>query len=501
MMKKQAILVVIDGLGLRQESQGNGFKLANTPMFDKMFREYPNSIIRASGQAVGLPAGQMGNSEVGHLNIGAGQIVYTGLSLINKELSDGLFIKNKTFQKAFEAVKKSNSTLHIMGLLSPGGVHSLEAHLFELIKVAHLSGVQKLSVHVFGDGRDVKPRSIKPSIEKLQNILNQYPGYKIGSICGRFYAMDRDQIFERNQKAYDMLLHKSGHQFSDALQYVEQQYESNISDEFFEPAYNPSSNAIADNDAIIFYNFRPDRARQLSHFFRPSEIYQYQNTHPVKIPVYVSMMKYENINTEIAFSEMEINNPIGKVAQTNGLSQLRVAETQKYAHVTYFMDGGIDIEYKNSKRILVDSIKAESFATVPHMSAKEITDQVIANAANFDLTILNYANPDMVGHTGDLQATIKAVEFLDTQIARLVDFANKEKITVFITADHGNAEETEDENHKPATKHTSNPVMLITNNKNLKLSDGILANIAPTVLDFLGVPIPANMNQKSLLIK
>lgn len=297
-------------------------------------------------------------------------------------------------------------------------MHSLEAHLFGVLKAAYEHGLKKVSVHVFGDGRDVAPASIKESIVKLQAICDQY-GYKIASVAGRFYAMDRDQIFERNQKAYDNLLGKSNNTFTSALDYVESQYQKQITDEFFEPAFDKSANMIKDHDSIIFFNFRPDRARQLTHFFRPSKIYDYKNSAPVKIEKFVSMMKYENMDTIIAFDEMKITQPIGYVMEQANKKQLRVAETQKYAHVTYFMDGGIDISYKNSKRIMVDSIKAEFFADVPHMSAKGITDEVIKNAKDFDLTILNYANPDMVGHTGDLKATIEAVTFLDSQIKRL----------------------------------------------------------------------------------
>ncbi|PAK21404.1 phosphoglycerate mutase (2,3-diphosphoglycerate-independent) [Mycoplasmopsis agassizii] len=499
-MNKKVILVVIDGLGIRAESQGNGFKLANTPTFDHLFKDYPNVLIDASGEAVGLPRGQMGNSEVGHLNIGAGQIVYTGLSLINKSLQDNLFLKNEAFLETFNSVKEKDSTLHLMGLLSPGGVHSLEAHLFGVLNAAYEYGLKKVSVHVFGDGRDVAPASIKESIVKLQAICDQY-GYKIASVAGRFYAMDRDQIFERNQKAYDNLLGKSNNTFTNALDYVESQYQKQITDEFFEPAFDKSANMIKDHDSIIFFNFRPDRARQLTHFFRPSKIYDYKNNAPVKIEKFVSMMKYENMDTIIAFDEMKITQPIGYVMEQANKKQLRVAETQKYAHVTYFMDGGIDISYKNSKRIMVDSIKAESFADVPHMSAKGITDEVIKNAKVFDLTILNYANPDMVGHTGDLKATIEAVTFLDSQIKRLWDFALENNITVFITADHGNAEITEDENGNPSTKHTDSPVMLITSDKSLKLKPGKLANISPTILDYLDIKKSSEMNEESLIIK
>ncbi|TDV22851.1 phosphoglycerate mutase [Mycoplasmopsis mustelae] len=500
---KKVILIVIDGLGIREETQGNGFALADTPTFDKLFAEYPNSLIQASGEYVGLPQGQMGNSEVGHLNIGAGTIVYTGLSLIKNALKNGTFKVAPAFQQAFTDVQKNNSTLHLMGLLSPGGVHSLEDHLFELLDAAYENGLKKVSVHVFGDGRDVAPRSIKTSMQKLQNICKKY-NYHIASVAGRFYAMDRDKMFDRIEKSYQALLGNCQHSFTDAVSYVESQYHQNISDEFFVPAINSTlskESFIKNGDSIIFFNFRPDRARQLSHLFVGSNLYENQPIVPVKINKFVSMMKYEGIKTEVAFDEMQISMPIGRVLELANKSQLRLAETQKYAHVTYFMDGGNDIEFKNSKRIMIDSLKVESYADAPEMSARGITDALLENALNYDVTIMNFANPDMVGHTGNLKSTIKAVSFLDTQIKRIIDWSTKNNITVFITADHGNAEITEDEKGNPATKHTSSPVMLICSDKSVKLKNGCLANIAPTILDYINVAKPKEMDADSLLIK
>ncbi|MDJ1647642.1 2,3-bisphosphoglycerate-independent phosphoglycerate mutase [Mycoplasma phocimorsus] len=500
-MNKSTVLIVIDGLGLREERQGNAFKLANTPVFDKLFKEYPNSIIQASGEYVGLPEGQMGNSEVGHLNIGAGTVVYTGLSLIKDALNKNKFKSNEKFLKAFEDVKKNDSTLHIMGLLSSGGVHSLEDHLWELLDSAYEHGVKKLSVHVFGDGRDVKPQSILPSLKKLYSKCNEY-GYVIASIGGRFYSMDRDTMFNRNEAMYKAMLGIEGNKFHCPFKYVEEQYEQGIFDEFFVPAMNENTDQFIKNgDSVIFFNFRPDRARQLTHMLIGSELYNYQPSTLVKINVFVSMMKYEGINCDIAFDEMAVPMPIGRVIELKGKTQLRIAETQKYAHVTYFMDGGNDIEFKNSKRIMVDSLKVDSYADAPQMSAKEITDKLLEFGTSYDLTIMNYANPDMVGHTGNLSAAIKAVEFLDTQIGRVWEWAQKNNVAVFITADHGNAEITEDENNKPATKHTSSPVMLICNDKNVKLKDGKLANIAPTVLDYMNIKKSVEMDEESLLIK
>ncbi len=499
-MKKPIVLTIIDGLGIRKEKQGNAFALAKTPTFDEFFKNYPHSVIQASGEFVGLPLGQMGNSEVGHLNIGAGEIVYTGLSLIGKAIEENRYKTNAKFIEAFNDVIKNGSTLHLMGLLSNGGVHSLEEHLFLLIDAAYEYGVKNLSVHVFGDGRDVSPKCIITSLEKLENQLKKY-NYILSSISGRFYAMDRDQMFDRNDKAYNAIIGVSNNVFESSIEYVESQYKENITDEFLVPAINKNGDSIKDGDSIIFFNFRPDRARQLSHLFIGSKLYTAKPTKEIKINKFVSMMKYEGINSIIAYAEMEVKNTLGKVLSENGLTQLRIAETQKYAHVTFFMDGGLDIVYPNSKRIMIDSLKINSYADAPEMSAEKITDKLLEIIGDFDVIIMNYANPDMVGHTGNLKAAIKAVEVLDKQLGRIK--TNIETIggIQFITSDHGNAEITEDGDGNPATKHTSSPVMLITTDKSLKLKDGKLANITPTILDYLNIPKPTSMNEESLIIK
>ncbi|VEU55992.1 2,3-bisphosphoglycerate-independent phosphoglycerate mutase [Metamycoplasma orale] len=502
-MKKKIILTIIDGLGIRKETQGNAYALAKHPTFDYLFSNCPHSILEASGKYVGLPEGQIGNSEVGHLNIGAGRIVYTGLSLINKQIEDKTFFKNEVLKKVMLDCKAKNTVLHLMGMLSNGGVHSHEEHLFALIEMAHELKLTKVSVHIFGDGRDVKPQSILPSIEKLESLVKKY-GYTISSIAGRFYAMDRDQIFERNEQAFLCLLGKSKNKFDDLKKYVQDQYDQQIYDEFIIPAQNKNGLFVKDNDSIIFFNFRPDRARQLSHLFIGSnDLYSYQSSNKVKINQFVSFMNYEKIPSLVAFKEMEIINPIGKVLEQNNLKQLRLAETQKYAHVTFFMDGGKEENYKGQKRILVDSIKAASFADCPQMSAKEITDELLSNIKDFDFVIMNYANPDMVGHTGNLKATIQAIEFLDKQFKRILDYVskNKDSINWFITADHGNAEIVEDQNGKPVTKHTTSPVMLISYDNSIKLQNGILADVAPTVLDYANIKKPKEMTGKSLIIK
>ncbi|UWD34416.1 2,3-bisphosphoglycerate-independent phosphoglycerate mutase [Mesomycoplasma molare] len=503
-MKKPVILTVIDGLGLREEVQGNAFTQAKTPVFDEYFKNYPFSIIQASENYVGLPKGQMGNSEVGHLNIGAGFVVYTGLSLINKSLEEGTFRKNDKFIKAFENSKKTGTTLQIMGLLSPGGVHSLENHLFELLEAANEYGVERVSVHVFGDGRDVAPQSILASLEKLEGILSKYPNYNVASISGRFYSMDRDKNFDRVEKAYESILGFSENKFNNSIDYVKEQYNQGIFDEFLVPAVNEnleSGDFLRNKQSVIFFNFRPDRARQLSHLILKTDLYDFVPKKKVHVHEFVSMMKYEGIKTKIAFEETEVTEPIGKVIEKAGLKQLRLAETQKYAHVTFFMDGGNDVEYKNSERIMVPSLKVESYADAPEMSAKEITDELLKRAKEFDVVIMNFANPDMVGHTGNLKSAIKAVEVLDEQLGRIKKWVEENDAVQFITADHGNAEITEDKEGNPATKHTSQPVMFITTDKTLKLKNGKLANIAPTILDYLKIEKPKSMNEESLIEK
>ncbi|MBG0731069.1 2,3-bisphosphoglycerate-independent phosphoglycerate mutase [Mycoplasma sp. 'Moose RK'] len=503
-MSKKVILIIIDGLGIRQESQGNGFLLAKTPVFDMLFKNFPNSLISASGEDVGLPQGQMGNSEVGHLHIGAGFVIHTGISIINNALKNGAFFENEKFIAVFEHSLKTGFPVQIMGLFSPGGVHSHQDHLFALIDFASKFGVKKLNIHLFGDGRDVSPQSIKPWIGELLAKIKDFPDYKIASISGRFYSMDRDKMFERIEKGFDALRGNAKNSFKNVLDYVESQYQKGIFDEFFEPAISSEiaqRDFLNDNHPVIFFNFRPDRARQLSHFILKTNLYSEMPKNPVKIDVFVSMMKYEGINCDVAFEEVKVDEPLGKVVAEAGLKQLRLAETQKYAHVTFFFDGGVELDLQNSDRILVDSLKVESYADFPEMSAAKITDKLIQVGRNYDLIVVNFANPDMVGHTGNLAATIKAVETLDTQIGRIFSWAKENNFHLFITADHGNAELTEDENGNPSTKHTSFPVMLITTDKDLKLKNGTLANIAPTILDYFGIKKSPKMDQDSLLIK
>ena len=499
-MKKPVVLTIIDGLGLNEIKKGNAWAQANTPTLDDLMKNYPNSKLAASGPKVGLPEGQIGNSEVGHLNIGAGQIVYTGLSLIRNAIDNDLFDENIAFNKSINHAKKNNSTIHVMGLLSPGGVHSLEEHLFEILKTLNKKGVKDVTVHAFTDGRDVAPRSCKPSFQKLTKVLNEY-GYKLGSIAGRLYAMDRDAMFNKTEISYDALRGVSKNKFNDPLKYVDDEYAKDHKDEFIDVAINedPSVKFLKDNDSVIFFNFRPDRARQLAHLIVGSKLYKESPKTPVKNIQMTIMMKYEGIKADVAFESMEVKNTIGSTLSKAGLKQLRIAETQKYAHVTFFMDGGEVIEYPGAKQILVESPKVDDFSTIPEMSAKGITDKLIAVLKDYDVVIMNYANPDMVGHTGSLEAAIEAVEFIDKEIKRLKEAVDGIGGVMFITADHGNAELMIDEKGNVITKHTVNDVPFISTDKSIKLTDGALGNISPTILEYLELDIPSSMDHKSLI--
>lgn len=506
-MKKPIVLTIIDGLGISRKEEGNAYALAKKPCLETLFKSFPYMEIEAAGEAVGLPHGQMGNSEVGHLNIGAGKVVYTGLSLITQAIRDGSFYENHAFLNSIKHAQDNNGTVHVMGLLSQGGVHSIQNHLFHILDLLNQKGVKNVMVHIFGDGRDVAPKSIEADIKKLYEYTSKYD-YKIASICGRIFAMDRDEKFDKTEEAFQMLLGNASNSFNgyrDLHAYVQGQYSKNITDEFIQCAINKEEGVkfLKDNDSVIFFNFRPDRARQLSHLLVGSELYGYLSSSKLKNIHLTTMMKYEGITKcEVAFDSMIISNPLGKVVANAGLKQLRIAETQKYAHVTFFMDGGNDIELKNADRILIPSLKNDNFAEVPQMSAKEITDALIEKLGDYDLVIMNYANPDMVGHTGDLKAAIKAVEFLDQQITRLYSEVTKLGGTLVITADHGNCEIMLDEKGEPATKHTSSLVPLCITKKGLQLfPHGSLANIAPTILDLLGLVKPKEMDKDSLIFK
>ena len=501
-MKKPVVLTIIDGLGLREESQGNAYKQANTPFIDNLLAKYPNSVLKAAGKEVGLPAGQIGNSEVGHLNIGAGQIVYTGLELVQKALDDGSFKDNEAFLESIKFAKENDGAVQLVGLLSAGGVHSQESHVFALLDALHGHGVKKVTLHAFTDGRDVAPRSVKSSLEKLMPVLEKY-GYTLGSIGGRLYGMDRDQNFDKTEIAYESMQGRATKTFDDIFAYIDSQYnEANNNDEFIDVAVNANkeTNFYKENDSVIFFNFRPDRAQQLAHLIIGSDKYKVSPKNQIKNTQLTTMMKYEGIDKAlVAFDSQIIPDTLGSTVSKANLKQLRIAETQKYAHVTFFMDGGVDVQLPGADRELVDSVKVDDFSEAPEMSARGITERLLKVIDKYDLVIMNYANPDMVGHTGVMSATIKAVEIIDEEIKKVYDKVNELGGTMFITADHGNCEISEDENGNPSTKHTTSDVFLIATDENVKLADGSLANVAPTILDYMNVEIPSTMTHKSLI--
>lgn len=498
--KKPIVLTILDGFGERDSEHGNAIKNASMPCYDSLIKMYPHTYLDASGSSVGLPERQIGNSEVGHLNIGAGRIVYTGLSLINKDIQDKVFDTNQVIINAIHHSIKNKSKFHIMGLFSNGGVHSNMQHIFKLIEIANTYNVIPV-IHLFGDGRDVAPQTIKSDINKLFELLNTVKG-KIGTIAGRFYAMDRDKRFDRTELAYNTLIGKNNNFYTNVVDYIDDQYNQKKYDEFLDPAtLNDESVFIGDNDSIIFANFRPDRARQLSHMFIGSTLYDYKPKYKLKNLYFATMMNYEGINASgILYPKVIPKNTIGHVLEEHNLKQLRIAETEKYAHVTFFMDGGEEINLKNTDKILIPSPSVTTYDLAPNMSCVEITDKLLEVIDKYDVIILNYANPDMIGHTGNYQKTIQSLECLDKQLLRLYEKVGELGGTMFITADHGNAEEMFDDNNNPITKHTTNKVPLIVTDNKIQLMDkGNLSNIAPTILDYIDIDKPKEMVSKSLI--
>lgn len=512
MMKdKVTMLMILDGFGDNKNKDGNAVKLANTPNIDKLMKKYPNTDIYTSGLHVGLPEGQMGNSEVGHTNIGAGRIVYQELTRITKSIEDGDFFSNPEFIAAIENCKKNNSKLHILGLVSDGGVHSHIRHLYGLLEMAKRRDFEDVYVHCFLDGRDTPPASAENYVAELQEKMKEKGIGKIATLSGRFYSMDRDKRWQRVQKCYDALVNGEGIKAGDSIKAIEDSYQKEVFDEFVEPTVICNGNdpvaKIEDNDSVIFFNFRPDRAREITRALVDPEFNEFE-TKKMNL-YYVCFTSYDETmpNVHIAFEKERLNNTFGEVVANHKLTQLRIAETEKYAHVTFFFNGGEEKQYPGEDRILVPSPKVETYDMKPEMSAYEVTDKVCEALENdkYDVVILNYANTDMVGHTGSLQAAIKAVETVDECLGRVVKIIEEKRGNLIITADHGNAEQMIDyKTGEPHTAHTTNPVpiILITDNKNYKLKEnGKLADLAPTMLDLMGIEKPEEMTGESLLIK
>ena len=508
MSKKLTMLMILDGFGINNRKDGNAIELAHTPVIDKLFKINPNTTIKTSGLDVGLPEGQMGNSEVGHTNIGAGRIVYQELTRITKSIEDGDFFINPELIAAIDNCKKNHSKLHIMGLLSDGGVHSHIRHLYAILELAKRKDFEDVYVHCFLDGRDTPPASGENFITELEKKMAEKGVGKIASISGRFYAMDRDKRWERVQKAYDALVNGVGEKATSATKAIEDSYQKEIFDEFVLPTLICNGDepiaTIKPNDSVIFFNYRPDRAREITRSLVDKEFTGFERTY---FPLYyVCFTNYDETieNVHIVFKKDEIKNTFGEIVANKGLTQLRIAETEKYAHVTFFFNGGEEKQYKGEDRILVPSPKVETYDLKPEMSAVEVTDKVVEAIENqkYDTIILNYANPDMVGHTGNLEAAIKAIETVDTCVGRVVEALEKVQGVALITADHGNSEQMIDyTTGEPHTAHTTNVVPLILVGKQLALKPGRLADLAPTMLDIMGIEKPEEMTGESLIEK
>ncbi len=504
-MKKPVALIIMDGLGLADAGAGNAVSLAKTPNLDRLMKKYPTKTLQASGLAVGLPEGQMGNSEVGHMNLGGGRIVYQSLTRIHKSIEDGDFFTNEAYQAAFKHVNKHHSSLHVMGLLSDGGVHSHIDHFKAMIDAAKKADVDTVYVHAYLDGRDVPPQSALTYIKELQAHMKSINEGTIASVHGRYYAMDRDKNYTRTQLAYDILTEAKGLQAESAVRGVEASYEAGVVDEFVKPFSVDRAGVIKDDDAIIFMNFRPDRAIQLSKALTNPSTTEITNPKTFKNLHFVSTMHYhEDVKGSIAYGLQTLDDMFGEVLSKAGKKQLRIAETEKYAHVTFFFDGGEDKEIEGSTRILVPSPKVATYDMKPEMSAYEVTDKVMdeLDKNRHDAIVLNYANCDMVGHTGVISAAVKAVEVTDECVGKVVDKIIDMGGVAIITADHGNAEKMLDPEGGIHTAHTSSLVPITITDDAIDIRDeGKLGDIAPTMLAYLEVSQPAAMTGKSLLIK
>jgi 2,3-bisphosphoglycerate-independent phosphoglycerate mutase len=503
-MKKPVCLIIMDGVAIGKTTPGNAYATAKKPHLDVLFDEFPNTLIEASGEAVGLPEGQMGNSEVGHLNIGAGRIVYQSLTRINVAIKDGSFAKNPAFLQGFDHVKQNRSKLHVFGLLSDGGVHSHIEHIKALFQIAKDNGVARAYFHAFLDGRDVPPKSAVTYIQDLERHFETIQFGSIASVHGRYYAMDRDKNWGRIQMSYDLMSFGVGKKAPSAAEGVLKSYEEGVVDEFVVPFLVDERGLIETNDAILFANFRPDRAIEIGTAYSNPEAAGCATANGPKNICFVSMMKYaESVKGPLAFELQSLNNLFGDYLSAKGLTQLRIAETEKYAHVTFFFDGGVDKQIPGATRVLIPSPKVATYDTKPEMSAYQITDAVIEalDGGTYDVVVLNYANGDMVGHTGVIPAAIKAVETVDECVGRVVDKVLDMGGVALITSDHGNCEKMIDTDGSPFTAHTTNPVPLIVTRKDLTLrKGGTLGDLAPTMLELLGLPQPAEMTGRSMIL-
>ncbi|MEE2953822.1 MAG: 2,3-bisphosphoglycerate-independent phosphoglycerate mutase [Bacteroidota bacterium] len=505
MQGKKTVLLILDGWGHGDQREGNAIHYAKTPFIDSLYHKYPHSELLTSGQNVGLPEGQMGNSEVGHLNIGAGRIVYQDLEKINNACIDGSIAKNKNLQKAFHYSRNNNKPLHLIGLVSDGGVHSHQDHLYKLCKLAQQNNVKEVFIHAFTDGRDTDPKKGKEFITKLESNLH---GAKIASVCGRYYAMDRDKRWERIAVAYNLLTNGIGEKSKNILEAIQNSYDNGITDEFIKPIIKVNENnipitKIQDQDAVICFNFRTDRCRQITNVLTQENISEYSMK---RINLnYTTMTNYDNKykNVNVIFKKENLKNTLGEVLSSNHRSQIRIAETEKYPHVTFFFSGGQEEKFKLENRFMVPSPRVTTYDLEPEMSAYTVTATIISELkkGDADFVCLNFANADMVGHTGDYDAIVRAVQTVDICTKKVVHCGLKHDYAFIIISDHGNAELTINNDGTPHTAHTINPVpCFVLNADSTQLKNGILADIAPTILDIMGIKKPEEMTGKSLII-
>ncbi|MDE5996487.1 MAG: 2,3-bisphosphoglycerate-independent phosphoglycerate mutase, partial [Eubacterium sp.] len=502
------VLCIMDGFGKNESDYGNAISMAKTPNLDQLMAECPMTYIGASGMDVGLPDGQMGNSEVGHTNMGAGRVVYQPLTRITKAFADGEAYENPALYSAMENAK--DKALHLIGLVSPGGVHSHTEHLYGLLEMAKKNGVENVYVHALLDGRDVPPSSAVDYLEELEAKMKEIGVGKIASVMGRFYAMDRDNIWDRVEKAYAAIVYGEGIQADDAVEAVKASYETidedgkHLTDEFVMPTVISGAGRVQANDSVIFFNFRPDRAREITRTFVDADFTGFERKNGFFPLNYVCMTQYdaEMPNVEVAFGPEALTNTLGEYLSAQGKTQLRIAETQKYAHVTFFFNGGEEKQYEGEDRILVDSPKISTFDLMPEMSAPEVSEKLneAVRSGKYDVVIVNFANCDMVGHTGIIPAAVKAVETVDTCVGSLVEAVKEMDGVLFVTADHGNADKMLDENGEPFTAHTTNPVPFIVVNYPCEVREGgKLCDIAPTMLKVMGLAQPKEMNGESII--
>ena len=506
-MKKPAVLIIMDGYGIAPKSEGNAVTKADKPNLDKIFSENPYTTIGASGMAVGLPDGQMGNSEVGHTNMGAGRIVYQDLTRITKSIQDGDFYENEVLLDAMENVKKNNSALHIMGLLSDGGVHSFNGHLYALLELAKKQNVEKVFMHAFMDGRDVPPTSGKDFIAACLDKMKEIGTGKIATVEGRYYAMDRDTNWDRVEKAYSAMVYGEGNHSCCAVKAMEDSYADGVTDEFVVPVVIDGAEPVKAGDSIVFINFRPDRAREITRTFVDPDFKGFERRNGMFPVNFVCMTEYDATmpNVEIAFKSQELNNTFGEYLASLGKTQLRIAETEKYAHVTFFFNGGIEEPYEGEDRVLVASPKVATYDLQPEMSAPEVCEKVVdrIKSGKYDAVILNFANCDMVGHTGVFDAAVQAVETVDTCVGKVVEAVKEMGGITIITADHGNADKMISEDGSPFTAHTTNlvPLCVVGYDCKLRQEGGKLSDIVPTMLEMMNIPQPKEMTGVSLIVK